>query len=453
MGFLTGQQCSPTYNDVWGEEAEKLYEQPFLWIDSIIEEDKEKVRSCIPETITKDIKEIIFPDYRIKKSDGAIIWISARAFPIFDSEGNPHRIVGIAEDITERKQAEEQLQDSELWMKGIFAALGESVLVVTPDRRLVNTNPAVLHMFGYTHEELSNRSTEILHVDHEHFLEFGRRIQDAFDKGEPAHFEFEAKRKGDEIFPTEHTVSLLKDERGEVKGIVSVVRDITERKQAEDKVTKMNEQLRQLYSKQQQVLENERKAISREIHDELGQLLSALMINLDWTSDNIDDKAGAVERINEMTGIVAQTIQKVQRISSSLRPDLLDNLGLIPAMEYHIQEFEKRTGIKCLFKSVGFEYADDNINIVLYRILQESLTNVMRHAESKNVFINICQADDLLTLEVIDDGIGFNLKKLDSRESLGFIGIRERLKPYNGKLEISSVKDKGTKLSVSIPIN
>jgi PAS domain S-box-containing protein len=101
---------SPAYYDVWGEEAEKLYEQPFLWFDSIIEEDKEKTRSCIPETITKDIKEIIFPDYRIKKSDGAIIWISARAFPIFDSEGNPHRIVGIAEDITARKQIEEEIR-------------------------------------------------------------------------------------------------------------------------------------------------------------------------------------------------------------------------------------------------------------------------------------------------------------------------------------------------------
>jgi PAS domain S-box-containing protein len=143
-------------------------------------------------------------------------------------------ILASISDITERKQLEKALQESGLWMKGIFNALEDSILVVTPDRRLVEINRATQKVFGYSQEELFNQSTEILHVNHEHYLEFGRRIQDAFDKGEAANFEFESRRKGGEIFPTEHTVSLLKSEKGEPEGIVSVVRDITERKRAEE---------------------------------------------------------------------------------------------------------------------------------------------------------------------------------------------------------------------------
>jgi PAS domain S-box-containing protein len=144
------------------------------------------------------------------------------------------RVYGFIQDITERKQTEKVLRESELWMNGIFNALEESVLVVTPDRRLRNINHVTQKIFGYSREELLNQSTEILHVDNEHYIEFGSRIQDAFDKGEAANFEFEARKKSGEIFPTEHTVSLLKSEKGETKGIVSVVRDITERKQTEE---------------------------------------------------------------------------------------------------------------------------------------------------------------------------------------------------------------------------
>jgi len=156
-----------------------------------------------------------------------------------------HTLVRKKTEVITRR--EEALQESELWMKGIFNALDESVLVVTPDRRLININHAAQKIFGYSHEEFFNQSTEILHVDHEHYLEFGRRIQDAFDKGETANFEFDARRKNGEIFPTEHSVSILKSEKGEPKGIVSVVRDITERRQAEERLRESEAKFRILF--------------------------------------------------------------------------------------------------------------------------------------------------------------------------------------------------------------
>ncbi|MFH0787090.1 MAG: PAS domain S-box protein [Pseudomonadota bacterium] len=154
----------------------------------------------------------------------------------------------------ERRKAEEALQESEVWMKGIFNALEESVLVVTPDRKLININHATQKIFGYSNEEVLGQSTEILHLDHEHYLEFGRRIQDAFDKGKVANFEFEARKKSGEIFPTEHTVSLLKSEKGETKGIVSVIKDITERKRAEGEMRLLNRTYRVLSQANQALL-------------------------------------------------------------------------------------------------------------------------------------------------------------------------------------------------------
>ena len=140
------------------------------------------------------------------------------------------------EEIVEQRTKE--LQESELWMRSMFNSLEEAVFVVTPDRMLVNMNAAAQGMFGYFKDELVDLSADVLHVDHEHYLEFGRRIREAFDKGKTANFQFELERKNGDIFPTEHTVSLLKNDVGEPIGIISVVRDMTERKEMEEQLVR-----------------------------------------------------------------------------------------------------------------------------------------------------------------------------------------------------------------------
>ncbi len=142
-------------------------------------------------------------------------------------------------DIAARKQAEETLEQNRIWMENIFNALEEAILVVSPNRELININKAAERIFGYSLDELKNKTTEVLHVDHEHFLEFGQRINKEFEQDKTASFEFRARRKNGEVFPSEHTVALLKNEKGEKLGIVSVVRDITERKHAEQEIMKL----------------------------------------------------------------------------------------------------------------------------------------------------------------------------------------------------------------------
>ncbi len=173
---------------------------------------------------------------------------SVTYIPYYDEESKVTHVIVATRDITERKQAEEALIESELWFRSMYNSLEETVFIVSPKRKLVHINAAGEAMFGYSEDELKDFSTEKLHVDHKHFLEFGRKIKAAFDRGEAASFEFELKRKNGDVFPTEHTVSLLKSEGGSL-GIVSVVRDITEKKQAEEALRKSEEQFRTLAEK------------------------------------------------------------------------------------------------------------------------------------------------------------------------------------------------------------
>jgi PAS domain S-box-containing protein len=177
-------------------------------------------------------------DHRIICHDGTEKWVRAIGEVITDNTGKTVELIGTVQDTTELKQTAQALFESELRMRNIYNSLDEAVLVVTPDRKLVNANKAAIKMFGYSIEEMQNSSTELLHVDHQHFVEFGERINQAFSKGQYTNFEFVAKRKNGEVFPTEHTVSHLKNPDGEIKGIVSVVRDITKRKQTEGELRK-----------------------------------------------------------------------------------------------------------------------------------------------------------------------------------------------------------------------
>ncbi|MCF8031960.1 MAG: PAS domain S-box protein [Desulfarculaceae bacterium] len=215
-----------------------------------------KYRDMIKEAMRALVEDDVPLDFEAeaKTGKGKIKWCRAlgRAERV---NGKAVRVYGTFQDITERKQAEEELRESQLWLEATFSAQADAIFVVTPDRRTVRVNPAASDIFGYTTQELIEHSTEVVHVDHEHYLEFGRRLQEAFDRGEAAHFEFECKRKNGEIFPTEHTVSLLKSDGDQPMGILSVLRDITERKQAEEMLAQTQERFRQLMEQSPSVIE------------------------------------------------------------------------------------------------------------------------------------------------------------------------------------------------------
>ena len=220
----------------------------------------------------------------------------------------------------------------------------------------------------------------------------------------------------------------------------------------EDEIRNSREQLRNLSSHLQSIREEERGVIAREIHDDLGQSLTALKMDVSWLNKHLHkNKEKTQTKINGMSFLISETIRSVQRISSELRPGLLDDLGLSSAIQWYTNEFVSRTGIKCEVtldpKEIKLE---ENLSIAIYRIFQESLTNVIRHANATKVNVNFTLNKNNLNLVVKDNGIGIDEDKLEDPKSLGLIGMQERLYPWNGTVTISGREGKGTTVTVNV---
>ena len=238
-----------------------------------------------------------------------------------------------------------------------------------------------------------------------------------------------------------------------IEHAISDVKVKQARIEADEEIKNMKESLEKLNQHLDEIREDERASISREIHDQLGQSLTAIKIDIDWLYEKSASDSEERTKLVEIIELITDMSKDVQRIAFELRPLILDDLGLGSGMEWYIREFQKRTGITCLLKLDDVQFPDRKKNLTLYRILQEALTNVTRHAKAKKIIINLYRYEDSIILEVFDDGIGLEKEKIHSYNSLGFIGIRERLKQHNGNMDIQSTLNKGTKLTITIPFN
>jgi signal transduction histidine kinase len=213
-------------------------------------------------------------------------------------------------------------------------------------------------------------------------------------------------------------------------------------------------QLRKLVNEIQVIREVERAHVAREIHDELGQELTALKMDIGWVIHKQDaSKDAVIKKLNGMLLLCDGIIDTVRRLSSELRPAIIDDLGLIAAMEWKCNEFEEKANIPCQFISTVKERKfENNISINAYRILQESLTNIIRHAKAKSVVVKVSESDTDLCIEIIDDGTGIKMEELSNRKTLGLLGMKERAGLLGGILNIVSNKEKGTHIILMLPL-
>jgi len=235
--------------------------------------------------------------------------------------------------------------------------------------------------------------------------------------------------------------------------MLSLTHDVTDRKNAEEKLNESYQQIRSLTEHLQKIREEERAHIAREIHDELGQQLTVIKMDISWLGKKISagDEA-AKERFRDLVEILDATVQAVRKISYELRPHLLD-LGLDDAIKWHLKEFEKRSGIKTSFSSSQEESElDDSIKTGLFRIFQESLTNVARHSGASHVHVELIIASNHITLRINDNGRGFNMNKAAEKQTLGILGMKERAIMMGGNYNIESEGGKGTTVMVIVPL-
>ncbi len=243
------------------------------------------------------------------------------------------------------------------------------------------------------------------------------------------------------------------NQSGKVIGTTGIARDITERKKANEALKESQEQLRTLSAHLHDLREEERSRLSREINEELGQILSILKFDLDWVEKNLTGNHKSVQdKIESMSKLIGAVIEWVRRISQELRPSLLDTLGLIPAMEWELNEFQKRTGIKYKLTASDTEIElDEHILTGLFRILQEVLSNVFMHSHAKTVNVSLNSKTNWLILRVRDNGVGIPDRKIIDKRSVGLFSIQERVRFLNGKINIIGKKNMGTIVTVELP--
>jgi len=218
-----------------------------------------------------------------------------------------------------------------------------------------------------------------------------------------------------------------------------------------ERLRESEDKLRRLAAHLISVREEERAHIAREIHDELGQVLTGIKMEVGWLAKRLKEPA-LLEKTDSMSKLIDSTVQTVRKIATGLRPEMLDDMGLIAAVAWQAKEFQKRTGIRCRAKLPPEVKFDIDISTTMFRIFQEILTNVARHARATRVDIELTLGAEQVGLDVVDNGVGIQDNELTARKSLGLLGMQERALLFGGDVRITGTPGHGTRVSVTIPL-
>ncbi|MFA5973699.1 MAG: PAS domain S-box protein [Lentimicrobiaceae bacterium] len=392
--------------------------------------------------------------YNVKK-DGSFFW-SQSSVTQFEHSVFGTVLITIQMDITEQVQAEMALLENEIRQRAMIANISDVIAIV--DRNGINRfkSPNVEKWFGWKAEDLIGKKT----FDNIHSEDRDRIKNDFYSllakpgKDITAECRYLCKNNSYKWIALKAVNQI---DNPAISGVLVNYHDISERKKAKEKLIRHENELKLLSSELISTQEKEKKALSIELHDEVGQSLMAMKIDIASIKKEIPPEINtkAFNRIDELDTILDSVINQVHEISLNLRPAMLDVLGLLPTIKSYGNQFSERTGI---IVHIG---NDININlekeqeIHLYRIVQEAFTNVVKHAHAKNIFIHLGIKGNILILSIQDDGYGFILNKKESIPpvGIGLIGMRERVNSLKGKMEISTSPQKGTKIEIQIPVN
>jgi len=317
--------------------------------------------------------------------------------------------------------------------------------------RLTKANPSILAQFNAATPEDILGKTPADFFAHD-LTNAKTRWREFFDRGH-LHTETDERRLDGTPMRIEGDYMVIHDDHGRIAGHFGIQRDVTEEHRARANLQASREQLRALASRLQKVREEERTQIARTIHDELGQALTGLKLDIAWMKNRLPRDHEVMAQCVSIIERIDQTSNAVRRIATSLRPSVLDQIGLAAALEWQGQEFRARTGIDVVVEQAcnGVRIPDD-LSSSAFRIVQESLTNVARHAKATHVTIRLAQTETVMTLEVSDNGVGCAAACLDGTKSLGLVGMRERALACGGEFSITGRPGRGTTVLMRVPV-
>lgn len=343
---------------------------------------------------------------------------------------------------------------SEASLRTLLDTASEGIWVVDANKKTVKVNRALLDILGTSEQDMLSKSI-CEFIDKEHCTSFQSRLSSTDEPNAGQHFETSLKHSdGREIFCQFNTAK-IRDEKGNDIGSFALVTDITERTLAEQALLASRNQMESLSMFLQSALENERKRIARELHDELGQTMTALNFDLKWLDENIQMQESNIHnKLLSMKKLVGKTVDSIRRISEDLRPGMLDDLGLAAAIEHHVVKFAERSGIQCeLFMNDADLELDEQVATALFRIVQESLTNVARHSGANQVTIRLQKLENQVLLIVQDNGRGLPASQDSGKKTYGLLGMRERVKMFGGTLDVFNEAGAGARIEACVPIH
>jgi PAS domain S-box-containing protein len=457
--FGSWERDTATDEGIWSDELYRILGvEPgsvrpthAAYLDRVASEDRERVRAEVEAAI--ESRRDIEYEARIVRPDGGIRIVQSYGSLSCDAEGKVTRVIGILKDVTDRKRAEERSRESEGHYRLLFESNPSPMWVIDEETfQFLAVNNAAVRHYGYSREEfLSMKATDIRSPeDAVRFKENFQRKLEIYEGGVWRH----RKKDGTEI-QVEGIARAIEFAGRPAR--LALIRDVTERRRAEARLARSAQEMRALTARLQTIRDDESARIAREVHDEVGQALTALAMDVAWLGGHLGDRdreARLPAKLQDMAQLLETTSKSVERIASDLRPAVLDELGLEAAAQWAVRRFEERTKIPCRFESLLTGSSFDPLRATAaFKILQEALTNISRHAHAHHVSVQLYTDESGLHLEVQDDGVGIDPPRIGDSRSFGLLGMRERARAFDGNCVIAGRPTGGTTVSATIPLS
>lgn len=409
-------------------------------------------------------------EYRIRTSNGTYKWFyDVGSISKRDENGNPLIVSGLVLDITDRKEAESELATQKRFFEQMFMQSSLSTQILDKEGWCERINPKLSQIFGVEAKNMEGKVYNIFRDEEMKERGLIPKLENVFNDGKSADWEVlfdigiaansqsvEVKEKK-KVWYSNWAYPIF-DQDNEVSHVIIQHNDITDRKSAEEALHESQEQLKKFAAHLQNVREEERNLLAREIHDDLGQILIAIKIDIGLLKQNIlktineEDAEDLKKKFEDLHNLVDSTLKSARRIMTDLRPEVLDLLGFIETVNQYLKSFRERYKIECTFVNDSTDLKlNSQQSVALFRIVQEALNNVAKHSKATKVKINLTQQVDLFSLEIEDNGIGFDVNSKKNMESYGLIGMKERVFLLEGELIIHSKKDVGTTIKIVVP--
>jgi PAS domain S-box-containing protein len=423
------------------------------WLGLVHPDDRDRLERVMHESLERT--HVWDIEFRVVRPDGGFRWLLGKGTVLLDNSGKPSRLVGVYIDITEGKQADAALRESEERFRVIFFQAAVGIAQTSLEGQWLLLNPRFCEILGYSEDELRGKTfTDITHLDDR---QASLCAHGKFLAGEIASWSSEKRyiRKDGITVWARVFVSLVRDQHHEAQYFVSVVEDITEKIQAERALQQSRQELRALAGRLIDAQEEERKRISRELHDDLNQKLALLAI--DAGSHVLAPPSSADqtrEKFRDFQTRVVRLSEDVRQISHRLHPSILEDLGLTAALQELCEEFSAREGIEVVFEQEAVPKAlPVDVASCLYRVSQAALHNVIKHSRANRAELKVSGGSEGIRLRIHDTGVGFDSESGSPRNGLGIVSMKERVRLAQGQFSIYSQPGQGTTVQIFVPLS